>query len=206
MIIEYLGHSCFLISGEKLSVVTDPFSGLGYDMRRVKADYCLSSHEHFDHDAFENVDCKKIVKGLEKDVCPEIRFDKKIVDHDDCGGKKRGKTAVMKFVVDGVKFIHFGDIGCDFEDDEFYDADVCFVPVGGFYTIDALQAEKYARATKAKIIVPMHFLTPRSFDVLKNEKDFTDKFDCVKRVDFAELTKSSLPENATVYVFDYAKF
>lgn len=205
MIIEYLGHSSFLIKGDKISVVTDPFDGLGYAMRRVKADVCVSSHDHFDHNAFSKVDCKKIVKGLSLDSCNEISFKKKIVCHDD-NGKKRGETAVMKFSIDGIDFIHFGDVGQPFENDDFYRADVCFVPVGGYYTIDAFQAEKYARATKAKIIVPMHFKTPRSFDVLESVKPFTDKFERVKKVEKAEFTKSTLPQDTTVFVFDYSKF
>ena len=49
MNIEYLGHSAFLLKGENFSVVTDPFSGIGYEMKRVDCDYVLSSHSHFDH-------------------------------------------------------------------------------------------------------------------------------------------------------------
>ena len=58
MKIKYLGHSAFLIRGRDKSVVTDPFGDIGYPMEKVKADYCLISHDHFDHDNVEGVDRK----------------------------------------------------------------------------------------------------------------------------------------------------
>ena len=62
MKIKYLGHSAFLFCGKDKSVVTDPFSGIGYPMEKVKADYCLISHDHFDHDYVDGVECKKIIR------------------------------------------------------------------------------------------------------------------------------------------------
>ena len=49
MKIEYLGHSCFVLSNGRVRFLTDPFSGIGYEMPPVAADYVTLSHDHFDH-------------------------------------------------------------------------------------------------------------------------------------------------------------
>ena len=49
MKIEYLGHSCFVLSNGRVRFLTDPFSGIGYEMPPVSADYVTLSHDHFDH-------------------------------------------------------------------------------------------------------------------------------------------------------------
>ena len=50
MKIEYLGHSCFLMTtqlGTKL--LTDPYTGIGYELPEQEADIVTCSHSHFDH-------------------------------------------------------------------------------------------------------------------------------------------------------------
>jgi L-ascorbate metabolism protein UlaG (beta-lactamase superfamily) len=61
MKITYLGHSSFLIEGKEKSVVTDPFSDIGYEVERVSADYCTVSHSHFDHSFVSGVNAKKVI-------------------------------------------------------------------------------------------------------------------------------------------------
>lgn len=205
MIIEYLGHSSFLIKGSK-SVVVDPHSGVGYEMPEVEADFCILSHEHFDHNAANKVKKAKILHGLNTPKCDEILLKTRIVDHDKNGGSERGKNAVTYFELDGTSFVHYGDIGEAFGGDPFFKADVAFIPVGGFYTIDAREAVEYVKACGAKIVIPMHFKTPRSFDVLRGVEEFTKYFDNTIRVKELELSKEELPETLTVCVFDYEKF
>ena len=53
MKIEYLGHSCFLMTtqlGTKL--LTDPYTGIGYELPEQEADIVTCSHSHFDHRRF----------------------------------------------------------------------------------------------------------------------------------------------------------
>ena len=50
MEITYLGHSSFLITAEDgTKLVTDPYTGIGYEMPAVEADHVVCSHFHFDH-------------------------------------------------------------------------------------------------------------------------------------------------------------
>ena len=55
MKIRYLGHSCFLFDDGKTRILTDPFSGIGYEMPDVRADYVTVSHDHFDHNHVSGV-------------------------------------------------------------------------------------------------------------------------------------------------------
>ena len=61
MLVKYLGHSAFYLKGKEFSVVTDPFSDIGYGVERVDCDYALSSHAHFDHNYFDGVNARKNV-------------------------------------------------------------------------------------------------------------------------------------------------
>ena len=61
MIIEYLGHSFFFIKAKGLSVVTDPFDGIGYKMKKVSCDYALISHLHYDHSYAQGLNAEIIV-------------------------------------------------------------------------------------------------------------------------------------------------
>lgn len=206
MFITYLGHSCFYIKGEK-SVVTDPFKDIGYSMESLTADYCLSSHDHFDHNAVELVNAKVTVTDLSAvNSCGDIELSALFTYHDECKGLKRGDNLVYKFVVDGVKFAHLGDFGEGFSDDlvkRIGDVDVLFIPVGGTYTIDCETAVKYVNAIKPKIAVPMHYKTPRSNIDITDCSGFLKNFNEVVYCDKTfSLRNSELPDELTIFAFD----
>ena len=165
MNIRYLGHSCFLITGS-FSVVTDPFSDIGYTQETVKADYCLISHDHFDHNAAKNVRGAIVVdKNSGVSVAKNIGVEQIFTFHDEFNGSKRGYNIVHKFSLDNVTFCHMGDIGERYSDEtarRIGGCDVLFIPVGGNYTVDCLTAKRFVDAISPKIVVPMHFKTPRS--------------------------------------------
>ena len=204
MKIRYLGHSSFLLIGSDKSVVTDPFSGIGYDMERVTCDYCTVSHGHFDHSAVNFVNARKIITDSEDGFAAIESY------HDPKGGLERGKNKIFVFSVDGIKFCHMGDVGEYFSErlaDEIGSPDVLFIPVGGNYTIDYREAIKYADAIKAKITVPMHYKTAKSNLDIDGVQPFLKHEKCVERVgEEIELTKETLPTEESVYVFDDKNF
>ena len=161
MDIEYLGHSAFLLKGENFSVVTDPFSGIGYEMKRVDCDYVLSSHSHFDHNAFDAVNARKIV------TLAEGVFTCIPCWHDEVCGKKRGENNAFFFNMDGLNILHLGDFGEPFTKENAkkfasLKVDVLFIPIGGTYTIDAIDAYEYAKVIGARLTIGMHFKTKKS--------------------------------------------
>ncbi|MBO6264138.1 MAG: MBL fold metallo-hydrolase [Clostridia bacterium] len=156
MKIKYLGHSSFYVEGKEFSVVTDPFDGIGYDIERVKANFCTISHEHFDHNFAFGIDADKIIRQSEG------AFEKIDSFHDDKGGKLRGENFIFCFTIDGVRFCHMGDLGESFNRslvEKIGKADVLFIPIGGKYTITAKGAKRYIDAINPKTAIAMHFKT-----------------------------------------------
>ena len=199
MNIKYLGHSAFLFCGKDKSVVTDPFSGIGYPMEKVKADYCLISHDHFDHDYVDGVECKKIIRRTEDGFLAIDTF------HDPNLGKLRGKHVAFKFSVDGVTICLLGDVGeylTESLTEEIGKVDVMLIPVGGNYTIDGKEAANYVLNTHPKIVIPMHYKTPN----LDIDVDSVDKFLLTLGIPYEtcgeeiEIDKNNLPTATEIIV------
>lgn len=206
MRITYMGHSCFFIEGDK-TVVTDPFRDIGYPLKTLRCDVCLSTHDHFDHNAVDLVKTHRRVKGL-------LDLTKgKIVNiaaipcyHDGFFGKLRGGNLIYKFEVNGVVFAHFGDLGGVFDPsmaERVEPVDIAFIPVGGNYTIDCETAAAYAKAIKAKVVIPMHYKTPRSNIDISDKSAFLAEFDKIETFDSSvEFEKETLPNDLTVWTFN----
>ena len=196
MKIKYLGHSAFLFCGKDKSVVTDPFSGIGYPMEKVKADYCLISHDHFDHDYVDGVECKKIIRRTEDGFLAIDTF------HDPNLGKLRGKNVAFKFSVDGVTICHLGEYLTESLTEEIGKVDVMLIPVGGNYTIDGKEAANYVLNTHPKIVIPMHYKTPN----LDIDVDSVDKFLLTLGIPYEtcgeeiEIDKNNLPTATEIIV------
>lgn len=169
MRIEYLGHSCFkLTESTGTSVITDPYSGVGYEMPKVSADIVTSSHNHYDHNYFKGV------SGKPKVVSSPITFEEKGISitsvrsfHDDAEGKKRGENIIYKFRMDGIDICHLGDIGHECNSDLvelLLPVNVLLIPVGGNFTIDAEMAFEYVERLMPDIVIPMHYKT-KSLDM-----------------------------------------
>lgn len=210
MKITYLGHSCFFIEGE-YKIVTDPFSGIGYPLKRVSCNFVLSSHSHFDHNAICGVDYKTAVCDFE-DVKAAKAIKLRAIEsyHDECFGKKRGKNLIYQFELDGVTFTHLGDLGEGFSQnlvEKIGQTDVLFIPVGGTYTIDGSLAAKYVGAIKPSIAVPMHYKTPRCTVDICDKNEFVCNFKQVKYVENSiTLNKADFKDGTTVCVFDSDNF
>jgi len=82
-------------------------------------------------------------------------------------GKKRGQNNAFFFNIDGLNVLHLGDLGEPFTKENAQKfaslgVDVLFVPIGGTYTVDAVDAYEYAKAIGARLTVGMHFKTKNS--------------------------------------------
>ena len=200
MKITYLGHSSFLIEGDKGRIVTDPFRDIGYDVERVDCDYCLVSHEHFDHNNTSGVNAKKVVTASGEGFVVTDSF------HDPCLGGARGKNRIFSFTVDGIRCCHLGDIGEYFSSDlaeELGEVDVLMIPVGGNYTIDATEAVRYTEGIRPKVVIPMHYKTARSSIDIASVDAFAKKSCGVERTGRTiVLTKETLPEDRMVYIMN----
>ena len=188
MIIRYLGHSCFLLiteSGQRL--LTDPFTGVGYPMPKVKAEYVLCSHSHFDHGYTEGVEgVREVFQRAGSYERSGIKITGISSFHDDAKGAKRGKNVIFRIEADGVTVCHMGDIGEPVSEKllaEIGRPEVLMIPVGGTYTIDAAGAMEYIRALQPRAVLPMHYKTKScSLDIAPLEKflELAEKKNCIE--------------------------
>ena len=189
MRIVWHGHSCFEIDNGGMVLVTDPHDGKSIGIRRpmIRADIVLVSHDHFDHNAVRVVadNDTRVITGPEDD-CPEINLRVIKAYHDEVRGVKRGETNIYLFDIDGISFCHPGDIGHVLTDEQLSqfdrDIDILFVPVGGKFTVDAVDAYKIVEQIKPKIVIPMHFKIPGLSLPIAPVDGFLEFFENINRV------------------------
>lgn len=202
MRIQYLGHSCFRIISEMgTTVVCDPYSSemVGLNMPQTRCDAVTISHHHKDHDCTDSVTGSFAEIDVEGACCADDIEIKSIATfHDDERGAKRGSNLVFSFKADGIAVVHLGDVGCkDFGVvNQIYGCDVLMLPVGGVYTVDAEGAKWYVDVVKPKIVIPMHYMSPKHKFKLGSLKDFLSLFDD-SQVTFAgdSLVLDDVPQN-----------
>ncbi|MEE9592981.1 MAG: MBL fold metallo-hydrolase [Thermoplasmata archaeon] len=162
MELAWHGHSCFEIRGSR-AVVLDPHDGrsLGIPPPTVAADFVFVSHDHFDHNATRSVrgDPRVVDKRFEGKL-DGLAVETKILPHDDVGGEKRGLVRAYQVHLDGMTFLHLGDVGATPDAVELGEKErvsVLFVPVGGVFTVGPKEAVQWVEAIDPEVAVPMHY-------------------------------------------------
>ena len=208
---RWLGLACFELEAENKIVLFDPFKGTGLPEPSAKADIILCSHSHADHNNTKPVMKKDSV------VLEGFTGSKKIDDviikgiatfHDDTEGKARGNNSIYVVNIEDLSFCHLGDLGHDLTDTmltEIGKVDVLFIPVGGFFTIDATAANRTVSALKPKIAVPIHYRIAGMdpiFDAISGVDKFLDGKANVKKLEGSSFSveKATLPSEEIIIV------
>ena len=164
---EWCGHSYFIVRHSTGIIAIDPHDGgsVGVETCRAHADVVLVTHNHFDHNAVE-VALKpggRVVRWRPGAVMGEPRVSGFKFYHDKASGRLRGSVVAYLVEVDGVRILHLSDLGHVPPADALEplrEVDVALVPVGGVYTINAIEAWEVVQAIKPRIVVPMHYWVP----------------------------------------------
>jgi L-ascorbate metabolism protein UlaG (beta-lactamase superfamily) len=190
----------------------DPYESGGYDGAigyapiKEAADIVVVTHDHPDHAAFGEVrGYPLIIRGPA--VARGIEFDMLPVPHDDAGGARRGMVRICTFQVDGIRLCHASDIGrplAEDEKDRLGRIDVLFVPVGGKYTLDAEGAHEMVHQTEARLVIPMHYKTPRIGFALDPVEGFVEGRPETRRPrrSEVEIPPNGLPKSRQILVLD----
>jgi len=194
MKIRWLGHSCFLItSKDGTRVITDPYAvggGINYSPIKETADIVVVSHVHGDHSNVSAVQGKpEVIKGGGTKNAQGIQFRGIASYHDNFQGTQRGPNTIFCFTIDDIKLCHLGDLGHVLSPGQVTEigaVDILFVPVGGFYTINALVASQVCDQLKPKVALPMHFRTPRCAMPIAGVEDFLKGKKNVRKVGGSE--------------------
>lgn len=166
--IQFLGHTCFLITGGGQRVLVNPFKPIGctagYRAPKVNADLVLLSSQLFD---------EGFVEGIPGN--PQFLFEageyqlagRKVrgirTDHDRVGGKRFGVNVVWKWSQGGLNLVHLGGIAAPISVEQkilIGRPDVLMIPVGGSakaYT--AAEAQQAIQVLNPKLIIPTHYRT-----------------------------------------------
>lgn len=209
MKIKYLGHSAFKITSDSgASVVTDPYTPgdmFKYDTIKELADVVTSSHEHFDHNYTAGVRGAKVVKDVSPVEVKGIKVKGVAAFHDETQGGQRGKDIIYCMDMDGIRVCHLGDLGHQLSSVQLAEmgkVDILLVPVGGTYTLDAGGATKLCDAVKPKVIIPMHFKTPKTDLPLAPVDDFLRAKNNITHLGGSEteFKKDKLPASTQIIV------
>lgn len=185
MKIEVIHHASIKLIGEKI-IYFDPYK---IEEEIHDADYIFITHDHYDH--YDEDSIKKVRKDTTKIIVPLCLKDKEhnlLVE------------GYRMYGIDDIKFntIPSYNINKDYHprekyyvgynillDDKYYyimgdtDAtdealqvkcDVCFVPIGGTFTMDYIEASEFINKIKPKKAIPIHY------GMITGEKDLGEKF------------------------------
>jgi len=175
---QYLGQSSFLVTTSSgTTFLTDPIDFKGYHMPEgTNADIVTVSHEHIDHNCVDAVAGSPTVFRGTNEKCTTVNTVDTIINdvrlftvpsfHNP--GHNR-VNAVFVFEFDGIRLAHLGDIGTTLTSEQ-VDAigavDILMVPLGGQFTVAAVQADSIVEQLQVKhIVIGMHFRT-EAFDAL----------------------------------------
>jgi L-ascorbate metabolism protein UlaG (beta-lactamase superfamily) len=217
MKIKWYGHSAFRITTAKgTKVIIDPYEdgsyngALAYGKIKDEADIVITSHDHPDHAYIKDLPGK--YTHISKEGSYEVQNVKVMTIptfHDTTAGKERGHNLISLLTADGLSLAHMGDLGHALDAlilKKIGHVDIMFLPVGGFFTIDAAAAGEVMNAVRPIITIPMHYKTRKCAFPITPVEDFTQGRNNVRVLKESEITvtKESLPREPEIIVLQHA--
>jgi L-ascorbate metabolism protein UlaG (beta-lactamase superfamily) len=218
MNIEWYGHAAFKITTENgTRIIIDPYESgfsdgaLSYRTIDDEADIVITSHNHGDHNYTKSIRGKYDhikkqgsydIKGVKLETLPTF--------HDAASGKERGDNLLTIISADGMKLLHLGDLGHDLDPEtlkKIGKVDVLFLPVGGYYTIDAQAATKVMTNIRPAITIPMHYKTEKCGFPITTVADFTRGKKNVQVLPKSDvnITTATLPKEPEIIVLQHSQ-
>lgn len=220
MRITWYGHAAFLIEAQGLRIILDPYrspdSG-GYEPIADGADVVIVSHENDRYHSHlgQIVPPFQTVRGLE--LGPEgttiggIRIDAfKVFESPE--RLPVDLVTMISLRADGVHLVFLGDLGHRLTEDEvrpLRGAEIVLVPAGGPPTIHLGEVPALLDAIGPRLVIPMHFKTPKINLNIQPLERFLDVVagDPIRRTGTSsiEVTRDSLPSRRMIVVLEHAR-
>lgn len=217
--ISWLAHAAFLIEGEGLRIITDPYEPndiINLPPITDSADIVVRSSDDDEAHCFVDtipagfdlvtatdiVETGAMVKGIEFAAVWSMES----VDKAD---NIIRDNAMYRFTVAGIDIVHMGDVGNRLtaaQIDALRGADVLLALAGGHPTIDLADLKHVISEIRPKIVIPMHYRIsgPRFFMLPLSE--FTSQFDSATIVhqqrNSVTLAADSLPTAMQIIVLN----
>jgi L-ascorbate metabolism protein UlaG (beta-lactamase superfamily) len=220
MRITWYGHAAFLFEIDDLRIILDPYrspdSG-GYLPIDEPADVVVVSHENDRYHSHlgQITPPFEVVRGLEAPPggveFRGVRFQFVRV-YETPERKPEDEVTVIHFRAQGLHVVFLGDLGHALSAEELAPlrgADVVLAAAGGPPTIDFPEIPPLIDAIGPRLVVPMHYKTPKINLNIQPLDRFLELFpgdpvDRPGRSDF-EATRASLPDRRRIVVLEHAR-
>ena len=216
MNIKWLAHASFLIEGDGLRIVTDPYEPnetMNLPPVTEAADIVMRSSDDDDGHCFVDsipagfelvtatdiVETGAMVKGIEVDAIwsQESLIHKDVVRD----------NAMYRFTLEGINITHMGDTGnplTEAQMDALVGTDILFALAGGPPTIELQDLHDVIDYIKPKVIIPMHYRIPGPRFFMLPVTEFTSNYPD-SMIEWSEsteveFTKESLPDETRILV------
>ncbi len=220
MQITWYGHAAFLIETNHVRMILDPYRSPdcgGYEPIAEPADLVIVSHENDRYHSHVG----QIVPPFETIRALEIGPDGTTFQDVEIGAVMVYETperlagdevAMVHLRSEGLHLAFLGDLGHDLTTDELEPirgADVLLVPAGGPPTLDFSSIPSLLAAIRPRIVIPMHYKTPKIDLNIQPIERFLETIPDVPvirdRTSSLEVTRDNLPEAMTVIRLEYAR-
>ena len=164
--VQYLGHTCFLFTGDGLKVLVNPYESAGctagLTLPEVQPDVVLISSFLLDEGAVEKVQGNPQVitePGIHQ--FKSIKFQGFSMPHDLQGGKRFGNNIAWRWTQGGVNILHLGGAAAPLTTEDkilLGGADILLAPVGGGpKAYDASEANRVVKILNPKMVIPTQY-------------------------------------------------
>ena len=217
--IQWLGHTCFLLTNGNVKILINPFSNLGctakYRPPNVPSDLVLISSQLLDEGAIDKISGNpKLVYQPGVYEFRGVKFQGITTDHDRKNGQQFGKNIAWKLNQGGINLLHLGGSAAPITLEQkilMGRPDVLFIPVGGSAkAYNAQEAKDAIAVLNPKLVIPTHYRT-QAADA--KECDITPVDDFLTLMqgvnirrsnnDSVAINSKSLPENTEIQVLSY---
>ena len=217
--VQFLGHTCFLLTGGGLRILVNPFlprgCTQGYRQPRVLANLVLVSSLLLDEGYVVDLpgDPRVLAVSGDYELANGFKISGFQTHHDRLGGRRFGANICWRWTQAGIRFLHLGGTATPINVEQqilFGTPDVVFIPVGGRdKAFNPQEAAAAVQVLTPKVIVPTHYRTQAAdatCDLFPLE-DFLSLMGNtpVRRVgEQVTLRPSDLPtQGSIIYVFSY---
>lgn len=220
MFIRWLGHAAFLIQGEGLKIITDPYDPSITNLKPVEeaADIVLrSSGDDMAHCYIDSIpagytlltatDYVSDYRNQAQVNNTVFRFmpSRESLIHKEIPRE----NAFYRFKLEEIEIAHMGDVGNSLSDTqlEFLEGtEILIAPTGGPPTIDLDDLAEVIRKITPRIVIPMHFKIPGPRFTMFPVEEFTKRFSREKIVKTGssclEISRETLPKRMQIIVLD----
>ena len=164
--IQYLGHTCFLFTGNGIKVLVNPYESVGctaaYTLPDIEPDVLLVSSFLLDEGAVDKVKGNpQVITRQGTHQFGGIKFQGFASPHDRLGGKRFGQNIAWRWTQGGVSILHLGGAAAPLATEDkilLSGADILLAPVGGgIKAYDAQEAQKAVKVLNPKMVIPTHY-------------------------------------------------